>query len=226
MLWWKETPESGGLKWWLSRNYQLHQAKFLRQTDSEKLPPRIGFFRMQKQNFLNRPCHRHQVAPLWIILIQKCLHKVLTQIFQRFVRQIFTLYTLTSYLIFKEYFSPKKNSYQRSINAYYRHIERINLERTQSLSNLSKPPKSGKPSMLKPLKLWKPTQGKEKMMWVYGNPFSETDPKYLRTGSGQMTRLEEKTSGKMCILGKKWFFNLIVQAIVMLTVTNLQTLTH
>ena len=100
-------------------------------------------------------------------------------------------------LNFKEYFSPKKNSYQRSINAYYRHIERINLERTQSLSNLSKPPKSGKPSMLKPLKLWKPTQGKEKMMWVYGNPFSETDPKYLRTGSGQMTRLEEKTSGKV-----------------------------
>ena len=97
----------------------------------------------------------------------------------------------------KEYFSPKKNSYQRSINAYYRHIERINLERTQSLSNLSKPPKSGKPSMLKPLKLWKPTQGKDKMMWVYGNPFSETDPKYLRTGSGQMTRLEEKTLGKL-----------------------------
>lgn len=97
----------------------------------------------------------------------------------------------------KEYFSPKKNTYQRSINAYYRHIERINLERTQSLSNLSKPPKSGKPSMLKPLKLWKPTQGKDKMMWVYGNPFSETDPKYLRTGSGQMTRLEEKTLGKL-----------------------------
>ena len=152
---------------------------------------------MQKLNFLNPLCHRHQVAPPWIILIQKCQHKVQAQIFQRFVKQIILPY-LPFYRTFlsKEYFSPKKNSYQRSINAYYRHIERINLERTQSLSNLSKPPKSGKPSMLKPLKLWKPTQGKDKMMWVYGNPFSETDPKYLRTGSGQMTRLEEKTLGK------------------------------
>ena len=30
------------------------------------------------------------------------------------------------------------------------------------------------------------------MVWVYGNPWSETDPRYLRTGSGQMTKLEER----------------------------------
>ena len=92
----------------------------------------------------------------------------------------------------EEYFSPKKNAYHRSVNAYYKHIERFNLERTQSLSNLAKPTRSGRPSILKPLKLWKPVQGKEKMVWVYGNPWSETDPRYLRTGSGQMTKLEER----------------------------------
>ena len=78
------------------------------------------------------------------------------------------------------------------MNAYYKHIERFNLERTQSLSNLAKPSRSGRPSILKPLKLWKPVQGKEKMVWVYGNPWSESDPRYLRTGSGQMTKLEER----------------------------------
>lgn len=53
-------------------------------------------------------------------------------------------------------------------------------------------PKSGKPNILKPLKLWKPAQGKEKMVWVYGNPWSQSDPKYLRTGSGQMQKLDDK----------------------------------
>ena len=34
------------------------------------------------------------------------------------------------------------------------------------------------------------------MMWVYGNPWSQTDPRYLRTGSGQMTRLEDNKNFK------------------------------
>ena len=33
-------------------------------------------------------------------------------------------------------------------------------------------------------------------MWVYGNPWSQADPRYLRTGSGQMTRLEDNKNGK------------------------------
>ena len=92
------------------------------------------------------------------------------------------------------YFSSKRNATQRSIEAYYKHIERVNLERTQSLTNLVKPPRSAKPSILKPLKLWRPNQGRDKMMWVYGNPWSQSDPRYLRTGSGQMTRLEDTRS--------------------------------
>ena len=95
----------------------------------------------------------------------------------------------------QEYFSPKKkSSYHRSVNAYYKHIERINLERTQSLSNLFiKTPKSGKPAILKPLKLWKhpgQQQGKEKLVWVYGNPWNQTEPKYLKTDGGKLEKID------------------------------------
>ena len=54
--------------------------------------------------------------------------------------------------------------------------------------------RSGRPAILKPLKLWRPAQGREKMVWVYGNPWSESDPRYLRTGSGQMTKLVERNT--------------------------------
>ena len=110
--------------------------------------------------------------------------------------------------IFQEYFSPKKkSSYHRSVNAYYKHIERINLERTQSLTNMLRPARSGKPAILKPLKLWRQAQpGKEKLVWVYGNPWSQTEPKYLKTG-GQLTKLPDtplKTSSlSNIVLGKK-----------------------
>ena len=87
---------------------------------------------------------------------------------------------------------PAAKITHRSVNAYYKHLERFKLERTKSLSNLNKSMRSGKPAILKPLKLWRPAQGREKMVWVYGNPWSESDPRYLRTGSGKMTELVEK----------------------------------
>ena len=46
------------------------------------------------------------------------------------------------------------------------------------MGNLSK---SGRPTILKPLKLWRPgADGKKRMLWVYGNPW-EGGPRYLRT---------------------------------------------
>ena len=78
---------------------------------------------------------------------------------------------------------------QRSVTAYYRHLDRFNLERSKSLGNLNRSVRSGKPAILKPLKLWRPQQGEDKVMWVYGNPWSDSEPRYLRTNSGQMTKL-------------------------------------
>ena len=80
----------------------------------------------------------------------------------------------------------------RSINAYYKHLERFNMERSRSLVSLNRSVRSGRPAILKPLKLWKGgSEGKDKMIWIYGNPWSASDPKYLRTGSGQMTRIND-----------------------------------
>ena len=61
------------------------------------------------------------------------------------------------------------------------------LERSKSVGNLSK---SGRPTILKPLKLWRPgADGKKRMLWVYGNPW-EGGPRYLRTH-----RLEKQING-------------------------------
>ena len=35
-----------------------------------------------------------------------------------------------------------------------------------------------RPTLMKPLKLWRPHQGREKMEWVYGNPWQEQGPRY------------------------------------------------
>ena len=80
----------------------------------------------------------------------------------------------------------------RSIHAYYKHLDRFKLQRSKSMVSLNRSVRSGRPTVLKPLKLWQPTsqQSKAKMMWVYGNPWNLTDPKYLRTGSGHMTKID------------------------------------
>ena len=88
----------------------------------------------------------------------------------------------------------------RSIHAYYKHLDRFKMERSKSMVSLNRSVKSGRPAILKPLKLWKPTQGKEKMMWVYGNPWNLDDPKYLRTGSGQMTKIDGGSSNKGIVI--------------------------
>ena len=166
--------------------------------------PRTGSCRSPGQDSPSLQCRHPPAEPRWKTHFRKCQQKVSTLIILRY-NNLWTFFHFVKTL-FIGILSPKKNAYQRSVNAYYKHIERINLERTQSLSSIVKPPKSGKPSILKPLKLWKPTQGKEKMVWVYGNPWSENDPRYLRTGSGQMTKLEErllKDSGELNIGNSK-----------------------
>ena len=65
------------------------------------------------------------------------------------------------------------NTTQRSIEAYYKHLDRFKLERAQSLTNLHKSSRSGRPAILKPLKLWRAAEGRERMVWVYGNPWSQ-----------------------------------------------------
>ena len=64
------------------------------------------------------------------------------------------------------------------------------LERSKSVGNLSK---SGRPTILKPLKLWRPgADGKKRMLWVYGNPW-EGGPRYLRTHRlGKQIKIEEQ----------------------------------
>ena len=49
--------------------------------------------------------------------------------------------------------------------------------------------KSGRPAVLKPLKLVRPTP-EGRMMWVYGNPYSDSDPKFVRSGSGSLLKVE------------------------------------
>ena len=88
-----------------------------------------------------------------------------------------------------------RSSTHRSINAYYKHVERFRVQRVRSVVSLNRSLRSGRPTVLKPLKPWKPPGAdRDRLGWIYGNPWSETDPKYVRTSSGQLTKVGGRTN--------------------------------
>ena len=64
------------------------------------------------------------------------------------------------------------------------------MERSTSRANLNRSAKSGRPGILKPLKLMQ-AEDKEQMEWICGNPWVESNPKYLRSKSGNFTKLQD-----------------------------------
>lgn len=82
------------------------------------------------------------------------------------------------------------SSTNRSMNAYYKHLNRFNIERSTSRANLNRSAKSGRPGILKPLKLMQ-AEDKEQMEWICGNLWAESNPKYLRSKSGNLTKLQD-----------------------------------
>ena len=89
------------------------------------------------------------------------------------------------------------SSTNRSMNAYYKHLNRFNIERPKSRANLNRSARSGRPGILKPLKLMQ-AEEKEEMEWNCGNPLAESDPKYLRSKSGNLTKLQDSKQQIQC----------------------------
>lgn len=69
----------------------------------------------------------------------------------------------------------------RAIGAYYKHLERFKVPRTESWIDLQgQIAPLGRPNILKPLKIVPPVTKTEKPTWIYGNPWSMADKKLRR----------------------------------------------
>ncbi|TRY79118.1 hypothetical protein TCAL_09905 [Tigriopus californicus] len=69
----------------------------------------------------------------------------------------------------------------RAIGAYYKHLERFKVPRTESWMDLQgQIAPQGRPNILKPLKIVPPVTKSEKPTWIYGNPWSMSDKKLRR----------------------------------------------
>jgi hypothetical protein len=77
----------------------------------------------------------------------------------------------------------------RTVDAYYKHLERLKVPRTSSWVSLADV-KQKPPAILKPLRLLRPQSKLERPKWVYGNPWKVTDRKEIRGGEALEVALE------------------------------------